>query len=45
MQAWRWGLELTLEGEVAATGVSELDEVLGGLFWGNEVVFEVAAQR
>ena len=32
----------TLEGDVAATGVDELDEALGGLFWGDNVVFEVA---
>ena len=30
-----------LDGDVAATGVAELDEVLGGLFWGDNVVFEV----
>jgi transcriptional regulator with XRE-family HTH domain len=28
--------------EVASTGVAELDHVLGGLFWGDNVVFEVA---
>ena len=27
--------------EVASTGVGELDHVLGGLFWGDNVVFEV----
>lgn len=31
-----------LEGDVAATGVAELDNALGGLFWGDNVVFEVA---
>ncbi len=31
-----------LDGDVAATGVAELDEVLGGLFWGDNVVFDVA---
>ena len=31
-----------LEGDVAATGVTELDKALGGLFWGDNVVFEVA---
>ncbi|MDP1846683.1 MAG: XRE family transcriptional regulator [Solirubrobacteraceae bacterium] len=30
-----------LQGEVAATGVAELDEALGGLFWGDNVVFAV----
>lgn len=28
--------------EVASTGVAQLDHVLGGLFWGDNVVFEVA---
>jgi transcriptional regulator with XRE-family HTH domain len=28
--------------DVASTGVAELDEALGGLFWGDNVVFEVA---
>ena len=28
--------------DVASTGVVELDEVLGGLFWGDNVVLEVA---
>jgi transcriptional regulator with XRE-family HTH domain len=28
-------------GEVASTGVPELDDALGGLFWGDNVVFEV----
>ena len=28
--------------DVASTGVDLLDEVLGGLFWGDNVVFEVA---
>ena len=32
-----------VEGDVAATGVGELDDALGGLFWGDNVVFEVAA--
>ncbi|MGH3845319.1 MAG: helix-turn-helix domain-containing protein [Pseudonocardiaceae bacterium] len=27
--------------EVASTGIAELDHVLGGLFWGDNVVFEV----
>ncbi len=31
-----------LEDDVAATGVAELDDALGGLFWGDNVVFEVA---
>ena len=31
-----------LEGDVAGTGVAELDEALGGLFWGDNVVFEMA---
>ncbi|MDQ3759516.1 MAG: XRE family transcriptional regulator [Actinomycetota bacterium] len=35
-------LGAALDGEVAATGVPELDEALGGLFWGDNVVFEVA---
>ena len=30
-----------LEGEVAATGVDGLDAALGGLFWGENVVFAV----
>ena len=30
-----------LDGEVAATGVPELDAALGGLFWGDNVVFAV----
>ena len=29
--------------DAASTGVGELDEVLGGLFWGDNVVLEVAA--
>ena len=33
--------EPALDGEVAATGVPELDAALGGLFWGDNVVFEV----
>jgi transcriptional regulator with XRE-family HTH domain len=33
-------LEAALE-DVASTGVPELDEALGGLFWGDNVVFEV----
>jgi transcriptional regulator with XRE-family HTH domain len=38
------GRELTaaLDGEVAASGVAGLDQALGGLFWGDNVVFEVA---
>ena len=28
--------------DVASTGVAELDHALGGLFWGDNVVFEVA---
>jgi transcriptional regulator with XRE-family HTH domain len=32
----------SVEGGVAASGVAELDEALGGLFWGDNVVFEVA---
>jgi transcriptional regulator with XRE-family HTH domain len=31
-----------LDGDVAGTGVAELDEALGGLFWGDNVVFELA---
>ena len=31
-----------LPGEVAATGVAALDAALGGLFWGDNVVFAVA---
>jgi transcriptional regulator with XRE-family HTH domain len=31
-----------LDGDVAASGVAELDDVLGGLFWGDNVVFDVA---
>lgn len=31
-----------LDGEVAATGVDELDGALGGLFWGDNVVFAVS---
>jgi transcriptional regulator with XRE-family HTH domain len=30
-----------LQGDVAATGVAELDAGLGGLFWGDNVVFQV----
>ena len=30
-----------LHGDVAATGVAELDAALGGLFWGDNVVFAV----
>jgi transcriptional regulator with XRE-family HTH domain len=43
MPARRRDLGPALEGEVAATGVPELDQALGGLFWGDNVVFEVAA--
>jgi hypothetical protein len=32
-----------LDDGVAATGVAELDNAIGGLFWGDNVVFEVAA--
>ena len=32
-----------LEDDVATTGVAELDNAVGGLFWGDNVVFEVAA--
>jgi transcriptional regulator with XRE-family HTH domain len=32
---------LPLDGDVAATGVSALDAALGGLFWGDNVVFQV----
>ena len=28
--------------DVASTGIAQLDHVLGGLFWGDNVVFEVA---
>ena|SRR6476469_8539779 len=28
--------------DVASTGIAELDHTLGGLFWGDNVVFEVA---
>jgi transcriptional regulator with XRE-family HTH domain len=31
--------------DVASTGNAELDEALGGLFWGDNVVFEVADQQ
>ena len=31
-----------LDGDVAATGVDELDATLGGLFWGENVVFATA---
>jgi len=31
-----------LEGDVASTGVSALDDALDGLFWGDNVVFQVA---
>lgn len=31
-----------LEGDVASTGVAELDAALGGLFWGDNVVFQIA---
>jgi transcriptional regulator with XRE-family HTH domain len=34
-------LEPALEDDVAATGVPELDAALGGLFWGENVVFEL----
>src|SRR4051794_40147418 len=37
------GRDLTppLHDELAASGVAELDAALGGLFWGDNVVFEV----
>ena len=38
----RGDLEPGLDSDVASTGVAELDEALGGLFWGDNVVFEVA---
>ena len=31
-----------LDDDVAVTGVAELDDALGGLFWGDNVVFEVS---
>ena len=31
-----------LDEDVAVTGVAELDDALGGLFWGDNVVFEVS---
>lgn len=31
-----------LEGDVASTGVAALDDALNGLFWGDNVVFQVA---
>ena len=31
-----------LEGDVASTGVAALDDALDGLFWGDNVVFQVA---
>lgn len=31
-----------IDADVAATGVTALDDALGGLFWGDNVVFEVA---
>ena len=34
-----------LPDDVATTGVAELDHALGGLFWGDNVVFEVADPR
>ena len=34
-------LEPALEDDVAATGIPELDDALGGLFWGDNVVFDV----
>jgi transcriptional regulator with XRE-family HTH domain len=33
---------LPLDGDIAATGVPELDAGLGGLFWGDNVVYQVA---
>lgn len=31
-----------VDADVASTGVAELDDALGGLFWGENVVFQVA---
>lgn len=42
MEGRRLEPQSPLEGDVAATGVAELDNALGGLFWGDNVVFEVA---
>ena len=36
------GLTPPLHSEVAASGVAELDAALGGLYWGDNVVFQVA---
>ena len=33
------GATPALDAEVAATGVAALDDALGGLFWGDNVVF------
>ena len=33
---------LPADADAASSGVAELDQVLGGLFWGDNVVFEVA---
>ncbi|HWC25332.1 MAG TPA: helix-turn-helix domain-containing protein [Solirubrobacteraceae bacterium] len=30
-----------LDGEVGSSGVSELDKAIGGLFWGDNIVFQV----
>jgi transcriptional regulator with XRE-family HTH domain len=40
--ARRSGATAPLPDDVASTGIAELDEALGGLFWGDNVVFEVA---
>ena len=37
--------ELGRPDDVASTGVAALDDVLGGLFWGDNVVFEAAARQ
>jgi transcriptional regulator with XRE-family HTH domain len=39
----RAGALATQPDEVASTGVTQLDDALGGLFWGDNVVFEVGA--
>ena len=40
MPPWARGSGLPLE-DAASTGIPELDEALGGLFWGDNVVLEV----
>lgn len=42
MEGRRREPQAPLDDDVAATGVAELDNALGGLFWGDNVVFEVA---